>query len=75
MKKDWMGLGAQAAVWGICLRAQQGPSLKCHTLLAREQPAPKLAAHQPATTPLLPDWDGSVSLCYTGCSASGFVGV
>lgn len=75
MKRDRMGLEAPTAVWGICLCAQQGPSLKRHTHLACEQPAPNLAASQPATTPLLPDWDGSVSLRYTGCSASGFVRV
>ncbi|KAI4830621.1 hypothetical protein KUCAC02_002240, partial [Chaenocephalus aceratus] len=43
------------------------PNLKA----ASTQPGSLSASLRPA---LPPDWDGSVSLRYTGCSASGFVG-
>lgn len=49
MGRDWRGLEAPTAVWGVCLCAQQGPSLKCPTHLACKQPAPNLAARQPAS--------------------------
>lgn len=62
MGRDWRGLAAPKAVWGVSLWAQWGPSLKCRTHLACEQPAPNLAgrqtASQEATMPLPPDWDG-----------------
>lgn len=79
MGRDWRGLEAPTVVWGVCVGAQQGPNLTCHTHLACKQPAPNLAARQlesqQAIMPLPSNWDEvspSVTLAALPVDSSGY---